>query len=310
MPKIVTVTFSPSIDKSTTVKMLIPEKKLKCSTPKSEPGGGGINVARVLKKLGTDAIAVFPSGGYTGKFFNQLLEKENVPSVIIPSQQETRENFVIRDESTGQQFRFGMPANELSETEWKACLEAVENIEGIDFIIASGSLPPGVPVSIFGKLAEISKRKKAKFIVDTSGPALKKAMAHEIFMLKSNLSELAYLSGTKKMPVSEAEQAARKILTTGHCQIIVVSLGEQGAILVTRNQVFRAKAPKIITKSTVGAGDSMLAGIVHALANGKSLKASLQFGISCGTAATMNYGTELCHVEDAESLFKTIRDSI
>ncbi len=157
MSKIVTITFSPCIDKSTSISCLIPEKKLQCAPPKLEPGGGGINVARALKKLGEDAIAIFPSGGYTGKFFNHLMERENVNSKIIEIEKETRENIIVLDQSINAQYRFGMPGSELNEHEWKECLRAVEEIDDANFIIASGSLPPGVPVNIYAMLAEIAR---------------------------------------------------------------------------------------------------------------------------------------------------------
>src|SRR6186713_85531 len=124
MPSIITITFSPCIDKSTSVPSLIPEKKLKCTSPKLEPGGGGINVARAIRKLGGEATAIFPSGGYTGKYFNQLMEDENVPSITIKSSQETRENIEVLDESSGNQYRLGFPGTELSDKEWKECIAA------------------------------------------------------------------------------------------------------------------------------------------------------------------------------------------
>ncbi|MFZ1369449.1 MAG: PfkB family carbohydrate kinase, partial [Ferruginibacter sp.] len=126
MASIITITFSPCIDKSTSIPALIPEKKLRCAVPKLEPGGGGINVARAIIKLGGSAVAVFPSGGYTGKFFNHLMENENVPSVIIETGNETRENIIVLDDSNNNQYRFGMPGTRLTETEWKQCLHAVE----------------------------------------------------------------------------------------------------------------------------------------------------------------------------------------
>ncbi|MFI5134082.1 MAG: 1-phosphofructokinase family hexose kinase, partial [Chitinophagales bacterium] len=179
MPKIITITFSPCIDKSTSVPQLLPEKKLQCVVPKLEPGGGGINVARAIKKLGGEAIAIFPSGGYTGKYFNHLMEKENVPSVIIEIKNETRENIIVLDESSNQQYRFGMPGTELSESEWKQCIKVIEEMparpaggKDVEFIVASGSLPPGVPLDIYAHLAIIAKKQKAKLIVDTSGEAL------------------------------------------------------------------------------------------------------------------------------------------
>lgn len=157
MSSIITITFSPCIDKSTSVQSLIPEKKLKCTSPKLEPGGDGINVARAIIKLGGEATAIFPSGGYTGKFFNHLMKKENVPSVIIESINETRENIIVLDESVNKQYRFGMPGTALNEHEWKQCLEAVEEASNAEFIIASGSLPPGAPLDIYGRWQRLPK---------------------------------------------------------------------------------------------------------------------------------------------------------
>lgn len=310
MCKVITITFSPCIDTSTTVKILAPEKKLKCSNLKSEPGGGGINIARLLNKFGMEAIAVFPSGGCNGKFFNMLLEKQNVPSIIINAQHETRQNFVIGDESTGRQFRFNMPACKLSEKEYKACLKAVEKIKDIDYVIVSGSLPESVPVTILRRLALLSGKKGAKFIIDTSGPALKSVLRTKLYMLNPNLSELAYLSNKKTIPVSQAEKAAKKILSLGYCELIVVSMGSKGALLVNRTESYRVRSPKVVVKSTIGAGDSMVAGMVYALGKGYGLEKSLRFGVACGTAATMNKGTALCSKKDAETLFTIVKNDL
>src|SRR5262245_17679961 len=149
MPKIITLTLSPCIDKSTTVPKMEPEKKLRCSAPKLDPGGGGINVARAINKLGGEAVAVYPAGGYPGKYFNALLAKEGVPAVIIETKNETRENFIVFDEALNKQYRFGLPGTELLQQEWEACLDTVKKLEGVEFVVASGSLPPGVPPTIF-----------------------------------------------------------------------------------------------------------------------------------------------------------------
>jgi 6-phosphofructokinase 2 len=310
MPKIITITFSPCIDKSTTVPALIPEKKLKCSAPKLEPGGGGINVARAIKKLGGRATAIFPSGGYTGKFFNHLLEKENIPSVIIETNSETRENIIVLDESANIQYRFGMPGTELKENEWQQCLKVIKEMEDVEFIVASGSLPPGVPPDIFARIAVLAKKKNAKLVVDTSGEALKHAANEGVYLLKPNLGELSSLIGQERINVSEIEDIARKVIEKGHCEVIVVSMGEAGAILVTKNETHRAVPPSVNRKSTVGAGDSMVAGIVLALSQKKSLKEVVQYGVACGTAAAMNPGTELCRDEDVTKLFSIIKKPI
>jgi len=306
MPSIITITFSPCIDKSTSVPSLIPEKKLRCTSPKLEPGGGGINVARAIRKLGGEATAIFPSGGYTGKFFNHLLEKEGVPAVIIESANETRENIIVYDESTNDQYRFGMPGTALMESEWKQCLKAIEEIKDIAFVIASGSLPPGVPLDIYAQLGKICKIKKAKFIVDTSGEALMKALNEGVYLLKPNLGELSELAGIERIDINNVERIAREVVLKHNCEVIIASLGAAGALLVTRNEIFRAIPPEVKRKSTVGAGDSMVAGIVYTLARGKSLKEAIRYGVACGTAATMNPGTELCNKRDADALYSLV----
>ncbi len=307
MPNIVTITFSPCIDKSTSITSLIPEKKLQCAIPKLEAGGGGINVARAIKKLGGQATAIFPSGGYTGKYFNHLLENENIPAVIINSANETRENIIVFDESTGNQYRFGMPGAALSEPEWKACLSAVEAIPDIGFIIASGSLPPGVPLNIYAQLAKLAKNKNAKYIVDTSGEALKEAVDEGVYLLKPNQGELCTLANKNSLAPTEIKDAARELIGQGKCEVVVVSMGAAGAMLVTDELAEIITPPQVERKSTVGAGDSMVAGIVLYISNGHSLVEAVQYGVACGTAATLNEGTELCRKEVAEIIFNQLK---
>ncbi len=306
MAKIVTLTFSPAIDKSSTIASLIPEKKMKCTNPKFEAGGGGINVARVIAKFNGDVVAVFPSGGYTGKYFNHLLENEKVPFIAIDTKNETRENFVILEESTNKQFRFGMPSNELLETEWKTCLDAIENLKDVDYIIASGSLPPGVPMNVYAQLSKIAKKINAKFVVDTSGEALKEAVDEGVFLLKPNLEELGYLLGIENLEIANIEEAAKELIHKNNCEIIVISLGSEGAMLVTKNETHTIKPPKVDVKSTVGAGDSMVAGLVYSLTKNNNLKEALMYGVACGTAATMNKGTELCKISDVEKIYNSL----
>lgn len=306
MSKIVTITFSPCIDKSTSVAALMPEKKLKCAAPKLEPGGGGINVSRALKKLGGDSIAIFPSGGYTGKFFNHLMVNENITTVIINALHETRENIIVIDESTNNQYRFGMPGTELMTVEWERCLAAVQEIEDVEFIIASGSLPPGVPLNIFAQLAKMAKNKNAKFIVDTSGEALKEALKEGVYLLKPNIGELSTLASQKKITEQEASTIARSFIIKGKCEVMVISMGADGAMLVTENIIEIIKPPEVKRKSTVGAGDSMMAGIIYYLSLGKNILEAVKYGVACGTAATMNYGTELCRKDDVEYLYKIL----
>ena len=306
MENIITITFSPSIDKSASVKSLIATKKLKCDNVNLQPGGGGINVARVLSKLGAKVLAVFPSGGYTGAYFNNLLTAENVGYVSVPAQNETKENFVILDESCNNQYRFGMPSNILLASEYEACLKLIASYKDAAFIVASGSLPPGVPLTIYADIAKIANKNNAKFIVDTSGQALKNAVNQTVYLLKPNLNELGFLAGIKNLDILDVEKVAKDLLSKINCEIIVVSLGSQGAMLITKTQTYTVKPPNVAVKSTVGAGDSMLAGIIFSLSIGQNLEQALKYGVACGTAATLNSGSKLCELADIEKIHRLI----
>lgn len=303
---ICTITFSPCIDKSASVPSMQPEKKLRCSAPVLEPGGGGINVARAVNKLGGEALAIYPAGGYTGQYFSDLLRREQVPCHVIPSSEETRENIIILDESTQNQYRFGMPGTALQEREWQSCLDACQNLSEGGWVVASGSLPPGVPPDVYSRLARIVKKNGGSLIVDTSGEALHHALQEGVFLVKPNLGELATLVGKEVLGVQEAAQAARMIIQQGGAVCVLVSMGKSGALFVTADRSVLLHAPQVIRKSTVGAGDSMVAGLVFSLSAGKLLEEAVRYAVACGTAATMNPGTALCKKEDADRLFSQV----
>lgn len=305
MARIITLTFNPCIDKNTTIDKLAPEKKLRCSAPQYEPGGGGINVTRVIKNLGFDALAIFPAGGYAGKFLVQLMEEEGLPFAVLETACPTRENFIVVDESSNQQYRFGMPGKEVSEEEWKRLLQLVEKYDA-DYIVASGSLLPGMPADIVGQVAQIAKNKGARLIIDTSGEALKRALDVGVYLLKPNLGELSSLVGQEQVTDETVVSVGRKIISRGQCEIIVVSMGGKGAIMITGNEIYQVAPPAVEAVSTLGAGDSMVAGMVLALSQNRPLKEVLQYGVACGTAATLTSGSEICRKEDVERLFRQI----
>jgi 6-phosphofructokinase 2 len=303
MEKVLTITLNPAIDKSTTIATLVPEKKLKCSPPKFEPGGGGVNVSRALKKLGHTSTAMFFAGGYTGKFFETLLQQEAIETLVIPIGSHTRENLVVLDEAANLQYRFGMPGPAIHENEWRECLKKLRNCNGCEYVVISGSNAPGVPLEFYSEAAEIVKQKNAKLIIDTSEKALEHALSTGVFFAKPNLGELSSLSGAKELDAGCVVEAARKIINKGNCEVMVVSMGPAGAMLVTANEHYHEAAPAVKIKSTVGAGDSMLAGIIIALQKKWPWKNVLRYGVAAGTAATMNAGTELCKKEDVEKIY-------
>lgn len=307
MGKIITLTLNPALDKSISVPQLVPEKKLRCSNAKVEPGGGGINVSRAIHKLGGNSKALYLSGGFTGKQFEELMTAEHIDSVVLPMRGATRENFVVLDESSNQQYRFGMEGPEVSEQEWQQVLDLIKEETELSYLVASGSLPPGVPVDFFGRLAVIVKEKNARLIVDTSGEALQHAVKEGLFLIKPNLGELSNLYGKEKLGKEEILNAARSIISTGGCEVMAVSMGGEGAMLITIDQQFEIKPPKVTIHSTVGAGDSMVGGMVLALSNNWPLEDVLRYGVAAGTAATLNSGTELCKKEDTERLFAEMK---
>lgn len=307
MQSIVTLTLNPAIDKSTTVDRILPEHKLRCDTPKFEAGGGGINVSRAIHKLGGQSLAVFPSGGPSGLLLQSLLENEGVSCKSISTTHWTRENFIVVESSTNHQFRFGMPGPQLNEAEAKACIDAVLNLEPKPaYIVASGSLPPGLPANFFARIARAAREAGARFILDTSGEPLALAANEGVYLLKPNLGELSKLAGVNSVETDGVEKYARRIIEKGNCQVVVVSLGPRGAMLVTGSKSLHVPAPTVRKRSTVGAGDSMVAGMVLSLAQGKSLEEMVRYGVACGTAATMNAGTELCKKPDVEYLYEWI----
>ncbi|HAL83409.1 MAG TPA: phosphofructokinase [Mucilaginibacter sp.] len=308
MPEIITVTFNPAIDKSISIAELIPDKKLKCMQPVYEPGGGGVNVARAIKKLGYDAVAIYLAGGDTGRKITRLLKNDQIESIVIETTESTRENLIVADIANSKQYLFDMPGPEINMQEWQQCLDTIEHLPGVKFIVASGSLPKGVPSDIFARIAMIARKKNAKLIVDTTGEALKQAVQAGVYLIKPNLKELAALTGKDELGIEAVANVAREIINMGKVEAIVVSMGPNGAMLVTRDLVQQIVPPHVEIETTVGAGDSMVAGIVMSLAENKNLTEAVQYGVACGTAATMKPGTELCTREDAALLYKIIRN--
>jgi len=293
-------------DKSTTVPDLFPEKKLRCTVPVFEPGGGGINVARAIHKLGGQAVAAYLAGGYTGKALTKLVSAEGITSMVSQIELNTRENLVVYEDSSGSQYRFGMPGPIVKASEYQALLQSLENVTRAEYIVVSGSIPEGIPSSVFDELSHIAHAKNARLVVDTSGEALKHAVRSGVYLIKPNLRELGSLAGQDKVEPKQAVDLAKEVIRKGNCEFIALSMGGEGAILISKALQLKVVPPPVKIKSTVGAGDSMLGGIVYSLTQGKDIAGAMRYGVACGTAATLNPGTELCRREDADRLYELI----
>jgi 6-phosphofructokinase 2 len=308
MAEIVTLTVNPSIDVATSVERVAPFHKLRCGAERRDPGGGGINVARVMKRLGADVVAMYPIGGAIGQLLRRLVDQEGVPGLTIPTSGETREDFTVVDQTTGKPYRFVLPGPLLSESEWRACLDAFTSLDQrVRFVVASGSLPPGVPQDFYSRIAKLANQAGKKAIIDTSGPPLKAALQAGVYLIKPSLREFKLLMGESLDSQADRIKACRSLIDSGQVEIVTLTLGEQGALLVTRDQVLRARALPIKLVSVVGAGDSFLGAMVWSLACGHVIETAFRYGVAAGSAALLMPGTELCRREDVERLVNDVR---
>ena len=303
MTQIITVTPNPAIDVSTSVGKLAPFTKLRCASPRHDPGGGGVNVARVVKRLGGEVAAIYPIGGAVGELLHRLMDREGVRSIAVPAVEETREDFTVFEDATNQQYRFVMPGASLSEPEWQECLRQLASVEPRpDFVVASGSLPPGVPEDFYARVAHVAKERDAKVVVDTSGVPLKAALAEGVQLIKPNLREFQELTGIRTADEAALIDAGRDLIARGCVKLIALSLGPHGAMIITGEGALRADGLSIKTASVIGAGDSFVGALTWSLARNDGLGVALSFGVAAGSAALLNPGTDLCRFDDVQRL--------
>jgi 6-phosphofructokinase 2 len=309
MTDIITITLNPAIDKTYIVDELVPDHKLRCANPLTEAGGGGINVSKGLKEMGISSLAVFFSGGRNGKHFEEILQHDQLQFKSIEIDEETRESLIVIDQSSKKEFRIVVEGPVIAFASFTEIMTAVDNIKPT-YIIASGSLPKGLPENVYASLAKEAKLKGYKFILDSSGKALAEALSEGVYLMKPNLKELSNLVGVETLSVEKVPQAARQLIKEGKAEVVIVSMSSDGAMLVTNDMHYHVHSPKIERKSTVGAGDSMVSGMVWALQQNKSLLEMVCWGVACGSAATMNTGTKLFKRQDAEMLFNRIAEKV
>lgn len=302
-PTIVTLTMNPALDITAGVDQVRATEKLRCHGARYDPGGGGINVARIAHVLGAKVAAVFPAGGPTGQVVADLLAAENVPCHRVDIAGRTRESFTVDEAVTGQQYRFVLPGPRLTFAERAQCVDELRRAAAsARFVVVSGSLPPGVPTDFYQRIAGVCRDLGARLILDASGPALQHVTSG-VYLLKPSIRELRECVGGELATEAEQVAAAREMITAGHAQVIVVSVGDRGALLVTSDQAQRIPAIKVRSGSGVGAGDAMVAAITVGLTRGWTLATSVRFGVAAGAAMMMTPGTAVCRRGDVERFF-------
>lgn len=309
MKAIITLTLNPTIDGSASAEVIQPLRKIRTSDERYHPGGGGINVARVIEELGGKACALYLAGGATGAILDDLLRSTGIAARRIAIKGYTRIAHTVFERSSGQEFRFVPEGPEVSADEWESCLAALDRLD-FDFVVASGSLPRGLPASAYARVVDIAARKGAKVILDTSGPALKATLAKGVFLIKPNLRELEELTGRVLTDTKAQVSAARSLISTGATEIVALTLGSGGAVLVSMDEVWQVAVPPVVAQSAVGAGDSFLGGVTLALAQGECLRSVLASGVAAGTAAVLSPGAELSRKADVVRLYAELLPTI
>ncbi len=303
MDTILSISLNPAVDISCTAEAVKPTIKVRTSAQVEDPGGCGINVARVIATLGGRPELLYLAGGATGGLLREILGSLPIEQHRIVSSASTRIAYTVRDLEQGLEYRFIPEGPAINQHEFQQVLDIIEQLD-FDYVVATGSLPQNAPQNAYAQIAQIAARKGARVILDSSGRALSETLERaSVFLAKPSLEEMEQLTG-KSLGREQAGEEALKIVRRGSAENIAVSMGARGALLATASGVRFVSAPSVTPASAVGAGDSFVAAMAFALANGVAIEEAFHLGIAAGSAAVMTAGTQLCRREDVISLYK------
>lgn len=295
--------MNTALDVAADADEVVPTEEVHCRTVRYDAGGGGVNVARFARALGASVSAVFTAGGSTGSRVIALFGASGVSGVPVPIDGATRESFTVNERVTGKQYRFVLPGPVLSPGEQARCLEALRQAAySAQFVVASGSLPPGVPPDFYQRVADMCREAGALLILDTSGGGLSH-ITSGVYLLKPSVRELRECVGRPLLTETEQLAAAHELIDRGIARIVVVSLGAQGALLAASTHDERFPGLPVAAVSGVGAGDAMVAGITVGLAEGWTLDRAVRYGIAAATAKLRTPGTSEFNRADVERHF-------
>ncbi len=302
MSKILSIALNPAIDISSDADEVRHTHKTRTHNQRQHAGGGGINVARVIVELGGHCELLYLSGGATGELLETMLRPLGIRQHVMKIHDPVRVAYNVHELSTNLEYRFVPEGPLVSDAELAPVFDLLEESDA-DYVVASGSLPRGVPADTYLRMAEIAARRNQRFVLDTSGGALRETLAScHVFLVKPSLGELEGLVG-RKLDHESVGPAAQEVIRRGAAQYIAVTLGADGAVLVGADSITRVPAIKVAVQSAVGAGDSFVAGMTWSLAEGKDIVEAFRLGMAAGAAAVMTSGTELCRRRDILDLY-------
>ena len=305
MKPIVTLTLNPSIDAACQADTVQAIRKIRTSDERFDAGGGGINVARVIRELGGDALTVYFAGGITGRALNEMVEAIGLPCRSIQIAGMTRISNVVYERSSGLEYRFVPSGPNIDESELELCLAEIATIDA-DYFVVSGSVPSSVSPDFYVEVGKVVTAAGGRLVLDTSGDALHRTLAQGVYLVKPNLRELESLAGRPLSSPGEQEAAAQELVAAGNAEIVTVSLGAEGALLATAGGCRRLRGPQVEAKSAVGAGDSFVGAMTLGLAQGRPPEDAFALAVATGTATVLTMGTELCRREDVERIYQRL----
>lgn len=306
MKPIVTLTLNPSIDASSETDQVRVMSKNRTSNERFDPGGGGINVARVIRELGGEAHAIYLAGGLTGQALDKMIDEIDLPRSTISIEGDTRISHTVFERSSRREYRFVPEGPKITEAELDACLAVIAGLDA-EYLVASGSLPHSIPVDFYAKAARLASQHDCRLVLDTSGEPLRAALAEGVYLIKPNRRELATLADSELRTRQEQHAAAMSIVAERQAEHVAVSLGSDGAFIANENGCRDLATPDVEFCSAVGAGDSFVAAMTLGLAQGQRLEEALVLAVAAGSAAVMTMGTELCRRRDVERLVNELK---
>jgi len=304
---IATVTLNPSLDKTVTVEELVVDEANRWTSSRRDPGGKGINVSRVIHELGSETIAYGFIGGFDGEALKHLLRQQGVPFGFTPIKGEIRSNFIITDLKTRRQTRIDAPGPHISKSELSKLIEKITRIKTKpDFLVLAGSVPPGIPADIYKQIIKRAKERGIKTVLDSDNKWLKEGIKAKPYVIKPNVHEAEELLEIQLRDEASIIRAAKALVSKG-IEVVAISRAKKGLIVATKEKLIKVTPPQVEVRSTVGAGDSAVAGLVLKLSQGHRIEEASQWAAAAGTAATLTPGTELCRREDVERLLPQVK---
>ena len=301
---IYTITFNPYLDRTIDIQELIYDDVNEIVDEKRRAGGKGIDVSRVIKELGGQSIALGFIGGYSGLELESRLIYEGVVCSFTRINGETRTNITVYQRNKKIQTLLSTSDPDVSPVEIAAFHNTLKEIPRGSYVVISGNPPKFVNENFYAQLVVTLRDNGVKVILDTDGEALKKGASAGPFLIKPNIHEFGRLVEKNVLSVEEIIEYSKDYRDT--VEHIIVSLGARGVIAISRNDVYYATPPKIRVGSSIGAGDSLLAGLTYALSEHRAIEEAIVLGVACGTASTLNPGIELCKKEDVDIIKKDV----